>query len=123
LHPSARTGSLVSMPKTYAIAHLQDVQFGSEIAEYLRRIDDTLEPFGGRFLVHGMRQTVVEGDWPGDLIIIEFPDRARAEAWYASDRYQQILPLRTRNSRANAIIIDGNADDHRGADLLVASGD
>ena len=106
------------MPKSYAIAHLQNVQMGPPIMEYLRRIDDTLEPFAGRFLVHGMRQKVLEGDWPGDLIIIEFPDRASAEAWYASESYQEILPLRTRNSDGNAIIIDGNADDHRGADIL-----
>lgn len=106
------------MPKSYAIAHLQNVQMGPEIVEYLRRIDDTLEPFDGRFLVHGMRQTVLEGDWPGDVIVIEFPDRASAEGWYASERYQEILPLRTRNSDGRAIIIDGNADDHRGADLL-----
>ncbi|MBE2320629.1 DUF1330 domain-containing protein [Solirubrobacter sp. CPCC 204708] len=106
------------MPKTYAIAHLQDVRMGPEIAEYLGRIDETLEPFDGRFLVHGMRHEVLEGEWPGDLVIIEFPDRARAEAWYSSERYQQILPLRVRNSDSNAIIIDGNADDHRGADLL-----
>ncbi len=106
------------MPKSYAIAHLQNVQIGPEIAEYLHRIDDTLEPFGGRFLVHGMQHDVIEGDWPGDLIIIEFPDRASATAWYASDGYQEILPLRTRNSDGKAIIVDGNADDHRGADIL-----
>ena len=106
------------MPKSYAIAHLQNVRMGPEIVEYLRRIDDTLEPFGGRFLVHGMRQQVLEGDWPGDLIIIEFPDRASAEGWYASKSYQEILPLRVRNSDGNAIIIDGNADDHRGTDIL-----
>jgi uncharacterized protein (DUF1330 family) len=109
------------MPKTYAIAHLQNVRMGPQIVEYLRRIDDTLEPFGGRFLVHGMRQTVIEGEWPGDVIIIEFPDRAGAEAWYASEAYQAILPLRTDNADGNAIIVDGNAEDHRGADLLTAS--
>lgn len=106
------------MPKSYAIAHLQNVRMGPQIMEYLRRIDDTLEPFAGRFLVHGMRQKVLEGDWPGDLIIIEFPDRASAEAWYASSSYQEILPLRSRNSDGNVIIIDGNADNHRGADIL-----
>ena len=116
----AGPGSLRHMPKSYAIALLRNVRVGPEIVEYLRRIDDTLEPFNGRFLVHGMQPTVVEGEWPGDLIIIEFPDRASVEAWYASEGYQAILPLRTGNSDGTAIIIDDNADDYRGADLVPA---
>ena len=48
------------MTKSYAIGHLRSVDFGREIAEYLRRIDATLEPYGGRFLVHGMRHEVLE---------------------------------------------------------------
>jgi uncharacterized protein (DUF1330 family) len=37
----------------YAIAHLQDVTVGAAIVEYLQRIDATLAPFGGHFIVHG----------------------------------------------------------------------
>ena len=108
------------MPKSYAIGHLQNVQFGTDIIEYLKRVDGTFEPFGGRFLVHGMQHQVMEGDWPGDLIIIEFPDRASVEGWYRSDAYQAILPLRTNNSDGRVIFIDGNDEDHRGADVLLA---
>jgi uncharacterized protein (DUF1330 family) len=108
------------MPKSYAIGHLTNVDVNDDILEYLRRIDGTFEPFGGRFLVHGMAHDVVEGEWPGDLIIIEFPDRASAEGWYRSDAYQAILPLRTRNSEGRVIFIDGNEDGHRGADVITA---
>ena len=31
----------------YGIAHLRSVDFGPAIVEYLRRIDATLEPYGG----------------------------------------------------------------------------
>jgi uncharacterized protein (DUF1330 family) len=110
------------MPKSYAIGHLRSVRVGRDIAEYLRRIDATLEPFDGRFLVHGMQHEVLEGAWPGDLIIIEFPDRASAEGWYRSRAYQEILPLRTRNSDGAVILVDGNALDHRGPDVLTALG-
>ncbi|WCB91470.1 hypothetical protein DSM104299_00141 [Baekduia alba] len=106
------------MPKSYAIGHLQNVQVGADIIEYLNRIDDTMEPFGGRFLVHGMPHQVVEGEWPGDVIIIEFPDRASVEAWYRSDAYQAILPLRTDNADGRVIFIDGNDEDHRGPDVF-----
>ncbi|MEB3371598.1 DUF1330 domain-containing protein [Saccharopolyspora mangrovi] len=40
--------------------------------------------FEGRFLVHCGRVEVLEGDWPGDVVIIEFPDVAMARSWYHS---------------------------------------
>jgi uncharacterized protein (DUF1330 family) len=105
----------------YAIAHLRSVRMGPEIVEYLERIDATLEPFGGRFLIHGDPLEVVEGEWPGDLIVIEFPDRARARSWYESEAYQEILPLRTGNSDGSAILVDGVSPDHRATDVLTAA--
>ena len=102
----------------YAIAHLNDVTVGAEIVEYLRRIDDTLAPFGGRFLVHGANPTELEGAAPGTPIVIEFPSAERARAWYDSPAYRQILPLRTRNSRSTAYLVDGVDQGHRATDLL-----
>ena len=54
------------------------------------------------------------------MAIIEFPDRAGAERWYRSDAYQSILLLRTENADGSVIMVDGNAHDHRGADVLDA---
>ena len=66
----------------YAVAHLRKVALGPAIIAYLEQIDATLAPFGGRFLVHGGTKTQLEGSWPGDLIVIGFPDRAAALGWY-----------------------------------------
>ena len=104
----------------YAVAHMRQVTMGRAIVEYLERIDATLAPFGGRFLVHGGLVEVVEGTWPGHLIVIEFPDRARADAWYHSAGYQEILALRTDNSRSDVIIAEGTGSDHRATDVLSA---
>jgi uncharacterized protein (DUF1330 family) len=60
----------------YAIANVKAVQFCPDIAEYLGRIDETLDRHGGRFLVHGGPVTHMEGNWTGQLILIEFPDRS-----------------------------------------------
>ena len=57
----------------YAIAHLRSVDVGPEIVEYLDRIDATLEPFGGRFIIHGATPEVLEDAFPGVLVVIEFP--------------------------------------------------
>jgi uncharacterized protein (DUF1330 family) len=102
----------------YAIAYLHSVRVGPDIVQYLERIDATLEPFGGRFIVHGGPADVREGELPGDLIVIEFPDRERATAWYESPGYQEILPLRTRNAEGVAVLVDGVPADHRATDVL-----
>lgn len=108
--------------KAYAVAHLRQVDFGAGIIEYLKRIDATLAPYGGRYVVHGSQPTVLEGDWPGDLIVIGFPDRQRAEAWYASRAYREIIALRTDNSVGDVVLVDGVTEGHRATDLLAGLG-
>ena len=103
---------------SYAVAVLTDVTMGPPIVEYLQRIDATLAPYEGHFIVHGAEPEVLEGHSPGTLIVIEFPDRSRASEWYASDAYRQTLPLRTENSVGNAFLIDGVDRDHRATDVL-----
>ncbi|OBQ57928.1 DUF1330 domain-containing protein [Mesorhizobium erdmanii] len=102
----------------YAVAHMRQVTMGPQIVEYLHRIDATLEPFGGRFLVHGGDVEAVENEWPGHLIIIEFPDRRRMRGWYGSPAYQAILSLRTDNSDSVVIMVDGVEHPHKATDVL-----
>lgn len=102
----------------YAVAHLHAVEMGPAIVEYLQRIDATLAPHDGRYVIHGDRPEVLEGAWAGDLIIIAFPDLDRARAWYGSDAYQSIRPLRTDHSQGPVILIEGVPQGHRGADIL-----
>ncbi|GII64258.1 hypothetical protein Skr01_43430 [Sphaerisporangium krabiense] len=102
----------------YAVATLRDVKIGPEITEYLEKIDATLEPFGGRFLIHGGRKEIQEGAWPGTLIVIGFPDMEHARGWYASEAYQRILGLRTGNSVGDAMLVDGVSEDHKATDVL-----
>ncbi|MFF3005219.1 DUF1330 domain-containing protein [Kitasatospora sp. NPDC057940] len=102
----------------YAIAQVHSVEFGPDIVEYLQRIDATLDPFDGRFLIHGDRIETVEGTWGQDLILIEFPDHQRLRAWYDSPAYQEILPLRTRHMTADVVFARGVPAGYRGADAL-----
>jgi len=102
----------------YAIANLSNVDLNADIVRYLQEIDDTLVPFGGRFLVHGVTPEVMEGPWADATVIIEFPDLERARAWYASPAYLELLPLRTENSDSAAAILDGVGDGYRAASFL-----
>ena len=106
--------------KHYALAYLRDVDFGAEIVEYLQRIDATLAPYGGRFIVHGGKITPAEGEWTGDLVIIEFQTRTDAETWYESAEYQEILPLRTEHSNSMACLVEGVPANYQATDKLSA---
>jgi len=110
--------NLKSDTPVLAVAHLRNVKMGAEIVEYLERIDATLEPYGGRFLVHGAAPEVLEGSWTGDLVIVSFPDRQKALAWYRSPAYQEILPLRTRNTEGDVVLVDTVSSDHRATHIL-----
>jgi len=106
----------------YAVAHMRQVTMGPAVVEYLQRIDATLAPFGGRFIVHGAEVEILEGSWPGFLIVIEFPDRNRVSAWYNSVAYQEIVTLRTDNSESDVVMVDGVGGEHKATDVLAASG-
>jgi len=105
----------------YAVAHMRQVTMGPAVVEYLQRIDATLAPFGGRFIVHGAEVEILEGSWPGFLIVIEFPDRNRVSAWYNSVAYQEIVTLRTDNSESDVVMVDGVGGEHKATDVLAVS--
>ncbi|WP_431927925.1 DUF1330 domain-containing protein [Amycolatopsis tucumanensis] len=99
----------------YVIAHLMPAEPHADIAEYLERIQSTLDPFGGRFLVHGAPVEVREGDWPGHLVMIGFPTAADARTWYDSPAYQEIVPLRADHIPGSVVIVDGVEAGHDSA--------
>lgn len=103
---------------SYAIAHLRDVDMGSDIIAYIEAIDATLEPFNGRFIIHGGEKEQLEGTFSDDLIVLAFPDRRIARAWYNSAAYQAILPKRKRSSQGEVFLIDGVDQGHRATDIL-----
>ncbi len=102
----------------YAIANLRNVRLNAGIVEYLERIDATLAPFDGHFIVHGDAPESVEGEWDGTLIMIEFPSYQHARGWYDSPEYQKILPLRTDNSDGVTMLMAGVGRDHVATDVL-----
>ncbi|MEW2167848.1 DUF1330 domain-containing protein [Streptomyces sp. NPDC007084] len=91
----------------YAIAHLRAADPHPEIADYMERITATFAPYGGRFLAHGARHEVLEGAWPGHVVVIGFPGMAQARAWWASPAYREIAPLRSRHIEGDIILVPG----------------
>ncbi|MFE0700923.1 DUF1330 domain-containing protein [Streptomyces sp. NPDC058872] len=108
----------MTAPRAYVIGYLKDVELGPEIAEYIERIEATMTPYGGRFLVHGGQLVVHEGAWDGDIVMLEFPDVASAQEWYESPDYQAILPLRTAHSTSMVALVEGVHDGYRAVDKV-----
>ena len=92
----------------YVIAQLRPPDpIPAEVERYMELVQDTLDPFGGSFLVHGGALEVREGQWPGDAVVIQFPSVERARGWYDSAAYAQIRPLRTDNIDCDVVIVEG----------------
>ena len=92
---------------TYLINHLRipgDVP-NSAALSYLEQVEATVAPHGGKWLAQGPVD-VVEGAWPGAVVLMQFPNREAANAWYNSAEYQAILPLRVKNAISDIVLID-----------------
>ena len=76
--------------------------------EFMAGVKPALEAAGGKYLVRGGECTQLEGVSQGDRrVVIEFPSRQAAEAWYNSPEYQAILPHRKANSEGHIALMDG----------------
>ena len=91
-----------------------------DVLQYLEHIQATLDPFGGKFVVHGSPVQVMEGEWPGALVIIEFPSLAAAHEWYDSPAYREILPLRADHIPGDLVLVEGCGPDHDSAAMAAA---
>ncbi|MBO2451358.1 DUF1330 domain-containing protein [Actinomadura barringtoniae] len=102
----------------YMLAHLRKAEeLHPEVLEYLERIQSTMDPFGGRFLVHGGPIEVFEGEWPGDIVMLEFPSMDHARNFYNSAAYQEIQPLRANHLMGELVIVEGVEPDHDSAEM------
>lgn len=66
---------------------------------------------GGKFLTRGDLVTTHEGEkFDERLVLLEFPDRAAAEAWYADPDYQDASKFRRASSKGRMILQEGRAE-------------
>ena len=91
----------------YVIAEVE-VTDPEAFEQYRREVPATLTPFGGRFIVRGGAVETLEGDWqPKRLVVLEFPGRAAAQAWWSSQAYAAPKALRQRSARTQLLVVDG----------------
>jgi uncharacterized protein (DUF1330 family) len=78
--------------------------------DYRKLVSPLIEKCGGRYLVRGGEQEVVEGD-PGfaRVVILEFPDMEMLKAFYYGEEYQEVLKIRLESADTDAVLIEGYA--------------
>jgi len=70
----------------------------------------SIAAYGGRYLVRGGPSELLEGEWqPARLVILEFPDAARARAWWSSPEYAPAKAIRQACARTEMLLIEGAA--------------
>jgi uncharacterized protein (DUF1330 family) len=98
------------MRKGYVIV-LLDVADRALYVEYAKRATEIEARYGGRPLVVGDANEVVEGSWPAArTVILEFPSIDQARAWYSDPDYQAIIPMRHEAAVSHMLFIEGFAE-------------
>ena len=76
-------------------------------AAYPPAVAPTLVPFKGEVLVADFDSEVVEGEPLPVTIVVKFPSKDAAKAWYHSNEYQAVVRLRTDNTEGYVVFVDG----------------
>ncbi len=76
--------------------------------QYQRDVVAVVEAFGGRYHVRGADVTALEGNWDNKrMVVLEFPDRAAALAWYNSEEYRPLKEMRQKAGKATILLAQG----------------
>lgn len=77
----------------YVIVDLTPID-GEKLQQYSALAAESIEAFDGKFIAKGPIK-LLHGEQIYQIkIIMEFPDREKADSWYISDSYQKIIDLR-----------------------------
>ena len=69
---------------------------------------EIFDRFSGKVVGLDESVEIVEGSWPCTrTVLIEFPTKELARAWYESDEYQAVVGLRHGAATSNLVIVSG----------------
>ena len=93
--------------KAYLVLDLSVNDFGG-FRKYIAEIPAFIEKHSGRYLVQGVVPTPIEGDWrPERMVIIEFPEREKAEAFLNDPEIQDLFKVRHTTTTSRLVLADG----------------
>ncbi|HET6735379.1 DUF1330 domain-containing protein [Mycobacterium sp.] len=76
---------------------------------YRALAQESIQEYGGRYVVRGALPEAAEGDWPSQrrLVVVEFPDMDTARRWYSSKSYAEAIAIRDQALRRRLLFVDG----------------
>ncbi|MFN3232912.1 MAG: DUF1330 domain-containing protein [Alphaproteobacteria bacterium] len=79
------------------------------LAEYQPKTQALVAKHGGKYIVAGADFERLEGSGepPNGLVVLEFPTRAAAEAWYNDPEYREMIALRQTGADGEIFIAEG----------------
>jgi uncharacterized protein (DUF1330 family) len=90
---------------------LLDVTDHELYAEYAAAATAIEARYGGRPLMVGDAEEVLEGGWPAErVVVLEFPSIDLARAWYADPEYELLIPSRQRATVSRLLLMEGFLD-------------
>jgi uncharacterized protein (DUF1330 family) len=91
----------------YVVAEIE-VKDPERYEDYKKMSPISIKEFGGRFVVRGAPCDTLEGSWqPKRFVVIEFPSKDVAKAWWSSQEYAPAKKLRQETSFTRMIVVDG----------------
>ena len=86
----------------YLVGHIT-VKDNGLWQKYVSGVQESLTPFDSKVIFRGQLVEILAGQHEHDLVVvIEFPDHSTLNNWYASEKYQSLIPL--RDKAANVVI-------------------
>jgi len=82
-----------------------DIQNKEKFAEYSQKAGASIVQYGGTRLIRGIRNSVLVGDADHNAVgVFKFADEAALNAWFNSDEYQAIVPLREEACKMSLVV-------------------
>jgi len=93
--------------KAYLVLDLSVNDF-SGFRKYIAEIPAFIAKHSGKYIVQGVQPTTIEGDWkPERMVIIEFPEREKAEAFLSDPEIQDLFRVRHDTTTSKLVLADG----------------
>jgi uncharacterized protein (DUF1330 family) len=94
--------------KHYVVVEIE-VTDQNWVASYVKNVTKLIEQRGGRYLARTSRIDKLEGERkaPQLVVIIEWPSREIADAFYESDEYRPYLQSRLQGARNDLFLVAG----------------
>ena len=93
--------------KAYLVLDLSVNDLGG-FRKYIAEIPAFIARHSGKYIVQGVQPTSIEGDWkPERMVIIEFPEREKAEAFLGDSEIQDLFKARHDTTTSKLVLVDG----------------